>query len=153
MEAEKPGWCDALNGLPGLIASSVNEAIELRRWAMFVRSHLNGLLTPGETHPVPEEVAELLKLVQEALALARHEDFFKTWESLASFRERFREKTRLGITGEEKMLSREEIDLFLKVLNAVLSAGLERSFTPDDTLARPNYINEVTDHAENFLMS
>ncbi len=142
MESEKPGWCDALNGMPGLLGSSVNEAIELRRWGLFLREHLNAMLTPGETHPIPEEVAELLKSVQEAPALARHDDFFKTWDTLASLRERFREKTRLGISGEAKMLSREEIDLFLKVVNAVLEAGFDRSFTLDG-LCATYYINEV----------
>jgi len=142
MESEKPGWCDALNGMPGLLGSSVNEAIELRRWGLYLREHMNAILAPRESHPVPEEVAELLKSVQEALALARHDDFFKTWDTLASLRERFREKTRLGISGDEKMLSREEIDLFLKVLNAVLEAGLDRAFTSDG-LCATYYINEI----------
>ena len=31
MEGGKPGWYDALNGLPGLIGSSVNELCELAR--------------------------------------------------------------------------------------------------------------------------
>ncbi len=82
MEAEKPGWCDALNGLPGLLGSSVNEAFELRRWAAFLLDHLPELLAPGEKHPVAEETADLLKAVKEALALAHHDDFFKTWDTL-----------------------------------------------------------------------
>src|SRR5699024_9439527 len=26
MEGNKPGWCDALNGLPGILGSSINES-------------------------------------------------------------------------------------------------------------------------------
>ncbi|HVO32597.1 MAG TPA: hypothetical protein VMU17_01700, partial [Elusimicrobiota bacterium] len=49
MEADKPGWCDALNGLPGLLGSSVNEAFELRRWAHFLQQHLRDWLGAGGT--------------------------------------------------------------------------------------------------------
>ncbi len=35
MEADRPGWCDALNGLPGIFGSSVNETIELKRLIEF----------------------------------------------------------------------------------------------------------------------
>ena len=35
MEADRPGWCDALNGLPGIFGSSVNETIELKRLVEF----------------------------------------------------------------------------------------------------------------------
>ena len=30
-EANKPGWNDAMNGLPGLFASGISEMIELRK--------------------------------------------------------------------------------------------------------------------------
>ncbi len=31
MESEKPGWNDAMNGLPGIFGSGVSETVELRR--------------------------------------------------------------------------------------------------------------------------
>ena len=37
MEADKPGWYDAVNGLPGLFASSLPETIELLRLVSFMR--------------------------------------------------------------------------------------------------------------------
>jgi len=145
MEAEKPGWCDALNGLPGLIGSSVNEAFELRRWVKFVLDHIAECLAPGASLPLAEEVAEFLKAVEEALALARHDDFFKTWDTLASLKERFRERTLLGITGSERSFTREAIESLLKRIDAVLSAGLASAFTPDG-LCVTYYINEVADY-------
>lgn len=36
MEGGKPGWYDALNGLPGMFASSMNETYELCRMLKFV---------------------------------------------------------------------------------------------------------------------
>jgi hypothetical protein len=145
MEADKPGWCDALNGLPGLLGSSINESFELLRWVRFLMRHFeNGLLTL-ESHAVPEEVAEFLIAVGEALALAKTNDFFKTWDTLASLKERFRERTRLGISGEEKVLTRGEITTFLERVKNVLEAGLSRAFTPQG-LCATYFINEVVAH-------
>ena len=36
MEADKPNWYDSLNGLPGLLGSSVSETLELKRYCMFL---------------------------------------------------------------------------------------------------------------------
>jgi hypothetical protein len=145
MEAEKPGWCDALNGLPGLLGSSMNESIELRRWGAFVKKHLAALFPEGKTLLLAEELAELLKAVQEALALAKYDDFFRTWDSLASFRERFRQKTRMGVTGEEVRLTRNEIEAFLNQLEVTLASAQARA-TNADGLCTTYFINEVTDY-------
>lgn len=144
MEAEKPGWCDALNGMPGIFGSSVNESFELRRWVQFLSERLDQLLPDGESHKVAEEVAEFLKAVREALALAKMDDFYRTWDALTSLKERFREKTRLGVTGEESELSKTEIQSFLTTLGQVLDAGLEQAFQKDG-LCVTYFINEVVD--------
>jgi hypothetical protein len=131
MESEKPGWCDALNGLPGLFGSSINETLELRRWIAFLQAHLPEILAPGETHLFPVELLEFLKAVGEALAIARSDDFFKTWDTLASLRERFRERTRLGVSGEEAPYSREDAAAFLSAGVRVIEAGLKKAFHPN----------------------
>lgn len=142
MEAEKPGWCDAMNGLPGLFGSSVNESFELRRWVSFLAERLPQLLADGQSHVVAEEVAELLRAVRDALALARLDDFHKTWDTLSSLKERFREKTRLGVSGTEVELSKEDIQSFLVKVGQVLDAGLAKAFRKDG-LCVTYYINEA----------
>ena len=127
MEADKPGWCDALNGLPGLFGSSVNEAFELRRWVSFVETILPEILQPEETFPMAQEIEEFLTAVREALALARPDEFFRTWDMLCSLKERFRERTRLGLSGEEKDFSFQDIRTFLETLAQVLDAGLPKA--------------------------
>ena len=65
MEAGKPGWCDALNGLPGLFGSSLCETYELARLLDF-------LLQAMAEHPtgevaVPIEQNTLMNAVMQAL--------------------------------------------------------------------------------------
>lgn len=143
MEAGKPGWCDALNGLPGLIGSSVNESYELRRWALFLREHLPQLLRPSETERIPKEIVHLLRGVTEALNRADTDDFFQTWDALATLRENFRENTRLGIDGEEIPFAREEMEKLLAAVDRVLDLGLRKARRADG-LVTTYFIHEVT---------
>ena len=144
MEADKPGWCDALNGLPGLFGSSVNESFELRRWVRFLSDRLNDLMGRDEGHRIAQEVAEFIKAVRETLSLARPDDFFKSWDTLASLRERFREQTRLGLSGDEKNLSKDDIQSFLSTLTRFLDVSLSRAFDAKG-LCTTYFINEVSD--------
>ncbi len=59
MEAGKPGWYDALNGLPGLFGSSVGEAAELLRLVNFLITVFEEF--PGEELRIPVEVWDLYK--------------------------------------------------------------------------------------------
>lgn len=144
MESDKPGWCDALNGLPALLGSSVNESFELLRWTRFLSQYLPHVLKDHESVGLPEEMADLLRAVGEALALARADDFFKTWDTLSALKERFRERTRLGLTGKETQCPRAELEHFLHQVEAVLKEGLAKAFTPDG-LCVTYYVNEVVE--------
>ena len=53
MEAERPGWYDALNGLPGLFGSSMPETYELARLLDFLRGALSWPDTPARRYACP----------------------------------------------------------------------------------------------------
>ena len=127
MEAEKPGWCDALNGLPGLVGSSTHEAFSLQRWVAFVRRTVQDFLAPDGALPVAVEVAALMRSLGDILARADAQDFFPTWQQLAARREAFRAETRLGVSGEEARLPAAEILQFLDAVTHVLARGLARA--------------------------
>jgi len=44
MEASRPGWYDALDGLPALFGSGMAESYELQRWLAFLRSAIHAYL-------------------------------------------------------------------------------------------------------------
>ncbi len=127
MEAEKPGWCDALNGLPSLVGSSTHEAFALQRWVVFARRAVNDHLSPAGALSVAIEIVALVRSVTEILQQVDPRDFFSTWDQLATCRESFRAETRLGIAGHEVLLSGADILQFLSAVDRVLTRGLARA--------------------------
>ena len=145
MEADKPGWCDALNGLPGLFGSSVNEALALRRGVGFLQERLPSLLSDRETLQLPVEVADFVRDVKDALSGASGPLFYRTWDALSSRKEAFRERTRLGVSGEEAVLSLKDLQAFLGSVQQTLDRGLLHAVTKDG-LVTTYYINEVDEY-------
>ena len=127
MEAEKPGWCDALNGLPGLVGSSTHEAFALQRWVAFVRRAVQDHLAPDAALPVAVEVAALVRSVTDILERVDALDFFPTWQQLATRREAFRAEIRFGVAGDEAHLPVAAILQFLGAVDCVLARGLSRA--------------------------
>src|SRR5206468_115227 len=84
MEADKPGWCDALNGLPGLFGSSSHEMFELQRLVRFLSSEALPV-APHKTLEIPTEIASFLKDVETALTDWGGKDFRLAW--VGPFRE------------------------------------------------------------------
>ncbi|MBU0502520.1 MAG: hypothetical protein KJ811_04660, partial [Candidatus Margulisbacteria bacterium] len=63
MEAGKPDWYDALNGLPALLGSSLSETLELKRLALYRRTRLS-----KETEiSIPVETKRFLDQLKEQL--------------------------------------------------------------------------------------
>jgi hypothetical protein len=127
MEAEKPGWCDALNGLPGLVGSSTHEAFALQRAVAFVQRAVEEHLLPDTGVQMAVEVAALLRSVTEILAQANGRDFLPTWQQLATRRESFRADVRLGVAGDLALLPSAEVLHFLRAVDAQLARSLAGS--------------------------
>jgi len=123
MEADRPGWCDALNGLPGLFGSSVNETIELKRLADFTRQALAG--ADGEC-PLPVELADFVAKLEDLLrrpALSAL-DF---WEASQSAKERYREAVFMGFDGAEAGLSLARLRNFLSAVSGHLDGAIAKA--------------------------
>jgi len=95
-EGGKPGWNDAMNGLPGLFGSSMPETMELRRLLSFMLGAVREQ-EPGNSIAVCEELACFMEAVYDTLREPLSP--FAYWDKVASVREAFRERTKLGVTG------------------------------------------------------
>jgi hypothetical protein len=129
MEAGKPAWCDALNGLPGLFGSSLCETYELERLLTFL---LEALAERGVgTVELPVEQVDLVRKVTEALGAWRDskdpQRDFCYWDAVATAREAYRSRVRLGFDGATESLLFDELTPILAALRAKVRSGIQRA--------------------------
>lgn len=133
MEADKPGWCDPLNGLPGLLGSSICETLEMERLCRFLRQSLDDLrLSDGVTVPVYEELWEFVDAlslaVKNRLTSRDNAAALTFWEESNGLKEKYREKTKMGVSGSEIEMTISQVKAFLD--NAL--ALITKAFTVED---------------------
>ncbi|MCL2600888.1 MAG: hypothetical protein FWD88_06880, partial [Treponema sp.] len=120
MESDKPNWCDALNGLPGLFGSSSAESLELLRLVLFLNQSLPSI-APDTPVPLAVEVSALLEeLVGITKAAPSDFDF---WDRTHTAKELFREKTRLGLSCIDKIHTVKQVLDMLLVVGEKLAAS------------------------------
>jgi hypothetical protein len=122
MEAGRPGWYDALNGLPGLFGSSMPETFELLRLVEFLLESLEQFPQEAE---LPREAEVLLEAIR--VQLASKTDDFSRWIALSDARESYRAGTRLGFDGETIRLTPTQWTETLRGMRASLEDGIRRA--------------------------
>lgn len=122
MEGGRPGWYDALNGLPGIFGSSMAESCELARLLDFAAQALE---ERGGEMPVYEEMACLLQRVDDILS--REEDPICRWDALNNLKETYRADTLWGFRGQRSMLSCVELAAALRRMEKTVLAGIEKA--------------------------
>lgn len=124
MEADKPGWNDSLNGLPGMLGSSTSELMEINRLIDLLLK-VNGnheVHLPMETYEFLKGVLCAIKKVDEASDESEH----AYWNKVTSLREQYRESVRYGVHGDEITLSFEEVKVMLVLFKDRVETGIER---------------------------
>jgi len=131
MEGDKPGWNDAMNGVPGLFGSGVSETIETLRIVEYLLAHQQeGTVT------LPKEMVTLYQ----ALAKENH------YNDRLSAREQYREAIRFGLSGEDETVKLEAIFNYLKALRKTLQEGLRTLYQTYDHIVPTFLVYEVTKH-------
>ncbi len=110
MEADKPGWNDAMNGLPGLVGSGVSETIELLRIIEFMIQH--------HSSKSFEVVSETYTLLQQLKSLPVYEDRLRA-------REVYRDAIRFGPQTTLSQVSTDDVISYLHELQAYLQERLK----------------------------
>ena len=144
MEADKPSWYDALNGLPGLLGSSVSETFEIQRICRFLLEAIAEPALKGEEMIlIFEELADFIVGLKSVLAAA--EDPLEYWLKSNDVKEEYRRKIIDGIDGKEKGCSVNEIREFLVLALARAEKAAASAKDAQGRLATYFY-NEVTEH-------
>ncbi|MBI4343039.1 MAG: cellobiose phosphorylase [Candidatus Omnitrophica bacterium] len=146
MEADKPNWHDALNGLPALLGSSLCETWELKRWMQFLLDALAALRVESSIAvPLPEELTELLASLLEASLEAPPQAY---WEAANAAKEAYRERIRLGLSGREEAVTLDRLVAFLHRGIGRLSEGIERSVKAGGELPPSYFYHEASGYTQ-----
>ncbi len=160
MEAGKPGWCDALNGLPGLFGSSMCETYELARLLDFLLGAMAEY--PGGEVALPKEQFRLLDVMmrqtnkwaasqtraasQTGTSSKEANYDYVYWDAIATARETYREQVRFGISGDTTPLSFNVLRSALTAFRAKVQFGINRALEMNDGLPPTYFAYTVTEY-------
>jgi hypothetical protein len=124
MEANKPGWYDALNGLPGLFGSSIAESMELLRLTRFMSVAI------AETNSKTEiklavELSDFLDNLDHILTEIKSDQDFLYWQQAGQIKEEYRDQVFTDLKGIKKTVSLRKINKFLNKIEAKLERAVE----------------------------
>ncbi len=149
MEANKPNWYDALNGLPALFGSSVCETFELKRLIIFVKGALEktGIAKIYLSEEIYDFLINLERIIQEYLGANSAEKDYLYWDKANSLKESYRKKTCLGFSGEEKEIEAQELIAFLDKSAEKINLGLRKAYDKKENIYYAYFINEVKEYS------
>ena len=147
MEADRPGWCDALNGLPGLFGSSFPETLELYR----LLNSLIDRMPESLILSVPIEISRLMNRIDVALgeyqASQSGNRDFDYWDAVSSAREAYREETRLGFEGACTDVQSQDLMKSLVLYRKKVREGIDSAILQNDGVP-PTYFSYTVDRFE-----
>ncbi|WP_460055967.1 hypothetical protein [Spirochaeta dissipatitropha] len=150
MEAGKPNWYDALNGLPGIHGSSLHETIEIKRNILFLVDLFDTYLSDGEEVRLPGELQVFLTRLHHVLHCKYQEaaDFtdYDIWDAASTAREQFRESVFWGIEGTESIVTIGQLKDFFYVALKRLDDAVHKAWDSTQDLPHSYFINRVVEY-------
>lgn len=150
MEGGKPGWYDALNGLPGLLGSSMAETCELARMLAFTIGILK------KYRPNPELLAEVAELLGEMgritlkymNSIMRESELREFWNERNDAKEAYWEKTFPGISGARVPVDCRELISVLEHMQEAVNAGIRKACATEKGICPTYFTYEVKEYSE-----
>jgi len=125
MDGGKPGWNDAMNGLPGLFGSSMPETMELKRLVEFMLDAVKEYQGSVPGVELCEELAVFMDGVMDALGEGLSD--FAYWDKTAALREGFRERTKLSVSGKNVLVPMARLEQVLTTFDGKLREGVRKA--------------------------
>ena len=145
MESDKPNWYDSLNGLPGILGSSLCETFELKRWILFLKNTMMRLKLDKEyTVTLPTEVYDFLCDLSKACGEGLSD--FRFWDKRSVLKERYRARTALGFKGAHRQITLKGLNSAFDNFLRIIDKGLHKAYDKKSKLYPSYFINEVTMH-------
>ncbi|NLS14049.1 cellobiose phosphorylase [Vibrio sp. SM6] len=140
MESDKPGWNDAMNGLPGLFGSGVSESVELLRLVTFLQQEAQA---QGAMR-LPAEFTEYVAKVD--AVLNSETSGFAYWDAVSSLRESYRDAVRFTVVSNDEHVNVSDVTALLGKMAAKLEQGLEKAQALCDGVLPTFLYFEATQH-------
>ena len=147
MEGGKPGWDDAMNGLPGLVGSGMPETYEMLRILRFVQSGVQRFNRPLS---VPEELATLMNSLLSALqawdtSVKDDRAEYVYWDASNRARELYRGQTLATFSGVTVPLAARQVLDMLSAMQRKVDFGIARALSGNNGLSPTYFYYECTD--------
>lgn len=139
MEGGKPGWYDGLNGLPGLMGSSMAETCELARLLRFTIKALER--REGEIAVYKEVGGLFLEIID---ILQREKDLFTRWDKMNKAKENYRVQTMNGFEGKRAVLHCAQVVDMLRGMEQAVLDGIRRATELGGDICPTYFIFEAT---------
>ncbi|HHX12608.1 MAG TPA: cellobiose phosphorylase [Clostridiales bacterium] len=145
MEGGKPGWNDAMNGLPGLFGSGMSETLELKRLVTFI---INNVAKADEIR-LPIEINDYLLRVYAYTnnLLNKEMDNFTYWDTVATIREEYREEVRYSLKGKYATVDTSQVKEIFEKFQERIDEGINRALDFGDGII-PTYFTFNADKFE-----
>ncbi|MBU1020680.1 MAG: cellobiose phosphorylase, partial [Firmicutes bacterium] len=137
MEADKPGWNDAMNGLPGLFGSGFSEVVELKRVVKFLLNNFD----KNAKVLVPKE---LIKFVSSLIELFKQNvSDFDYWDCANEYKELYRKEIRFYSKGNVEIPMKTLFEA-LTLYNSKIDNAIEKAYEVGNGIFPTYLIYEVT---------
>lgn len=121
MNSDKPGWNDAMNGLPGLFGSGMSEVIEIKRIIEFL---IHGLTK----HPKDVSMAEPLKTLLDGYLISRQSPCnYDTWDTLQTIKEAYLDQVHTELASKDLMVPYHQILEALEIMKTHTEESIEKA--------------------------
>lgn len=142
MEGGKPGWYDAMNGLPGLLGASVADGCELLRILDYLLGRLALFSEPIEVY---QEIFELLRDVSNLVISDRSPH--SKWIARNELRDKYRAQTKNGFSGARVKVPADAIFDMLNRLSGALRKSIDNAITENDGICPTYFYYQVEPNA------
>ena len=148
MEGGKPGWYDALNGLPGLMGSSMAETCELARNLEYtiaiLHKYQQGTNILKELYDFMEAAYEIVTAEKAGVGAA----YFPVWDRINDAKEAYRAKVYAGVEGAYVSCTAQELHTVMEAFYKVVMDGITHAVTLGEGLIPTYFTYEMTEYVK-----
>ncbi len=144
MNTDKPGWNDAMNGLPGLFGSGTSEVVELNR----IVKLLLEMVDRRETIRLPQELGHLFKDYMDLLNAFNQGALtdLRLFEKAQDLKEAFDEALYDFVSGQDLIFESKKVKDSLLAIHDRLENAIDKAIGVGDGILPSYFVHEAKEY-------